>query len=86
MIRFGTFQLPASRGGEEAKLVGLLADYVIKHHYPELLSEPRPYFSLLKEVTARTAKVVSHWQCVGFVHGEASSIDRPFEFKISTRL
>ena len=35
-VRFGTFQLPASRGGEELKLVKLTADYVIKHHYPEL--------------------------------------------------
>lgn len=33
-IRFGTFQLPASR--EEGHLVGKLADYVIKHHYPHL--------------------------------------------------
>lgn len=33
-IRFGTFQLPASR--EEGHLVPALADYVIKHHYPHL--------------------------------------------------
>ena len=33
-IRFGTFQLPASR--EETHLVPVLADYVIKHHYPHL--------------------------------------------------
>lgn len=35
-VRFGTFQLPASRGGEELKLVGQVADYVIEHHFPDL--------------------------------------------------
>ena len=35
-VRFGTFQLPASRGGEELALVRQLADYVIKHNYPHL--------------------------------------------------
>lgn len=38
-IRFGTFQLPASRGGSETMLVQALADYVIKHHYPHLKGE-----------------------------------------------
>ena len=35
-VRFGTFQLPASRGGEEVALVRQLADYIIKHNYPHL--------------------------------------------------
>ncbi|GAQ87461.1 hypothetical protein KFL_003540140 [Klebsormidium nitens] len=35
-VRFGTFQLPASRGEAERPLVKQLADYVIKHHYPHL--------------------------------------------------
>ena len=38
-IRFGSFQLPASRGGLEVDLVPLLADYVIRHHYPHLQGE-----------------------------------------------
>jgi hypothetical protein len=37
-VRFGTFQLPASRG--EDALVGTLADYVIKHHYAHLAGRP----------------------------------------------
>jgi hypothetical protein len=37
-VRFGTFQLPASRGGPEDALVGRLADYIIRHHYPHLLT------------------------------------------------
>ena len=32
-IRFGTFQLPASR--EEFHNIPRLADYVIRHHYPQ---------------------------------------------------
>lgn len=34
-IRFGTFQLPASREGQ-AHLVSKLTEYVIRHHYPHL--------------------------------------------------
>lgn len=39
-VRFGTFQLPAERGGEETKLVKVLADYVIKHRFPKLETGP----------------------------------------------
>jgi uncharacterized protein YdiU (UPF0061 family) len=35
-VRFGTFQLPVSRGPEEMGLVGAAADYVIRHHFPEI--------------------------------------------------
>ncbi|PNH10980.1 hypothetical protein TSOC_002234, partial [Tetrabaena socialis] len=35
-VRFGTFQLPVSRGAGEVGLVALAADWVIKHHYPQL--------------------------------------------------
>ena len=35
-VRFGTFQLPASRGGLQADMVSLLADYIIENHYPHL--------------------------------------------------
>lgn len=68
-IRFGTFQLPASRGGSETMLVQALADYVIKHHYPHLKGQPEQYRELLREVSHRTAELVAWWQCVGFTHG-----------------
>ncbi|GAX80282.1 hypothetical protein CEUSTIGMA_g7720.t1 [Chlamydomonas eustigma] len=68
-VRFGTFQLPASRGGDDMKLVKMTADYVIKHHYGHLENESQKYVAFLKEVTVRTAKLVSWWQAVGFVHG-----------------
>lgn len=36
-VRFGHFELPASRGGDQSPLVRKLADYVIRAHYPHLL-------------------------------------------------
>jgi uncharacterized protein YdiU (UPF0061 family) len=66
-IRFGTFQLPASRG--EDALVAQLTDYTIKHHYPHLAGTPGAPAAFLKEVCERTARLVAGWQSVGFVHG-----------------
>ncbi|KAF8058303.1 selO [Scenedesmus sp. PABB004] len=71
-VRFGTFQLPASRGGDEMALVGKLADYVIRHHYPELqavAAGAERYEALLREVSARTGRLVAMWQTLGWVHG-----------------
>lgn len=39
-VRFGTFQLPASRGGAESALVQAVADHVIKQHFPHLKGVP----------------------------------------------
>lgn len=36
-VRFGSFQLPASRGGGDLPLVRALADHVIARHFPHLL-------------------------------------------------
>lgn len=41
-LRFGSFQLPASRGGMEKGLSRLLADYAIAHHFPDLAHLPTP--------------------------------------------
>jgi len=38
-VRFGHFELPASRGGDQAPLARKIADYVIRAHYPHLLAE-----------------------------------------------
>ena len=35
-IRFGTFQLPSTRGPVEMGLVKTVLDYVIRHHYSHL--------------------------------------------------
>ncbi|KAK9809076.1 hypothetical protein WJX72_008987 [[Myrmecia] bisecta] len=68
-VRFGSFQLPASRGGMEVELVRTLADFVIRHHYPHLEGREDKYVAFLREVTERTARLVARWQTIGFVHG-----------------
>lgn len=65
-IRFGHFEWAASQSPQHSRT---LADYVIKHHYPECASEPNPYESLLKLILQRTARMIAHWQAVGFNHG-----------------
>jgi uncharacterized protein YdiU (UPF0061 family) len=67
-IRFGSFQILAAHG--EMDNLRTLADYVIRHHYPEL-GEPSPevYVRWFEEIARRTAVMVAHWMTVGFVHG-----------------
>lgn len=68
-IRFGTFQLPASRG--ELDLVKMTADYLIKYHMKEFAGVPDPgkYKAVLDEIVKRTADLVVGWCSVGFTHG-----------------
>lgn len=66
-IRFGSFEIFYYR--HQYDHIRTLADHVIEHHYPELLSEENPYLALLTEVIKRTAKLISAWQSVGFAHG-----------------
>lgn len=35
-LRFGSYQIHASRGKEDLDIVRLLADYAIKHHFPHI--------------------------------------------------
>lgn len=66
-LRFGSFEVFYYRSQFEK--LKPLADYVIEHHYPELLDEPDRYLALFREVTRRTAELISQWQQVGFAHG-----------------
>ena len=66
-VRFGSFEHWFYRDKPEE--LRILADYVIKAFYPELAAEPNPYKALLAEVTRRTARMIAHWQAVGFMHG-----------------
>ena len=66
-VRFGSFEVFYYRNQHEQ--IRTLADYVITHHYPELLAEKNPYLALLTEVIKRTAKLIAQWQAVGFSHG-----------------
>ena len=66
-VRFGSFEHWASRE-REAEL-RTLADYVNARFYPEFQGAANPYQELLAEVTRRTARMIAHWQAVGFMHG-----------------
>jgi len=67
-IRFGNFQLMAAQG--EMDNLRALADYVLRHHYPELgAPSPEVYLRWFVEIARRTAMMVAHWMTVGFVHG-----------------
>ncbi|CAL5218909.1 g654 [Coccomyxa viridis] len=68
-VRFGTFQLPALRGGDQLPLVRQLADYVIRHLYSHLEDKADKHAEVLREIVRRTASLVAQWQAVGFVHG-----------------
>jgi uncharacterized protein YdiU (UPF0061 family) len=76
-IRFGNFELPASRG--DIALVRKLVDFCIRRDFTELLSgkTSTPEVELSEEIRAawfaeicaRTARLVADWMRVGFVHG-----------------
>jgi uncharacterized protein YdiU (UPF0061 family) len=70
-VRFGSFEIFFYNDlHDELKQ---LADYVIQHHYPELLEENNSYLALLQAVIDRTAKLLAQWQAVGFTHGVMNS-------------
>ncbi len=76
-IRFGNFELPASRG--DVPLLAQLVDFTIRRDFPELLDGLRdgaatPLPEAIRaewfgQVCARTAVMVAQWMRVGFVHG-----------------
>jgi len=66
-VRFGSFEHWHYRNKQEE--LRILADYVIRDFYPELAGAENPYLALLSEVTKRTARMIAHWQAVGFMHG-----------------
>ena len=66
-VRFGSFEVFFYRG--QYQHIAALADFVIARHYPEFSQASDKYRLLLKEVTSRTAKLMAHWQAVGFCHG-----------------
>ena len=70
-IRFGHFELPASRG--EVELLRQLVDFCIGRDFPELAILPaggeQRIVEWFGQVAERTARMVAHWMRVGFVHG-----------------
>lgn len=73
--RFGTFQLPASRG--DVDLLARIAAVTIAHERPHLtdgrIPEPGELPDLVPawfaEIVEESALLVAHWMRVGFVHG-----------------
>lgn len=70
-VRFGTFQLPASRG--ELDMLRALTEFTIRNDFPEIASSTDPFgqkvSAFFDAVCARTVDLVVHWMRVGFVHG-----------------
>ncbi|MEN9509128.1 MAG: hypothetical protein RLZZ621_1691 [Gemmatimonadota bacterium] len=67
-IRFGTFELFASRG--DTAMLARLVDFTIARDFPQIEGTPeqrRAAFFL--DVCERTARLLVHWMRVGFVHG-----------------
>lgn len=68
LLRFGNFELPASRG--DIELLRQLADFCIRRDFPHLKGEGDAlYAAWFKDICERTAVMIGHWMRVGFVHG-----------------
>ncbi len=71
-VRFGNFEILAAN--KELDELKLLADYVIRTHFPELGQPSKEtaketYGRWFEEICRRTALMISEWMRVGFVHG-----------------
>ena len=69
-LRFGNFELPASRG--DHALLLRMVDFCIGRDFPHLLAEKDAVARRARwyrEVCERTARLMGHWMRVGFVHG-----------------
>ena len=66
-IRFGSFEHFHYRNQPEA--VKAMADYAINRHFPEWAEEELRYANLFNHTVTETAKMIAHWQSVGFAHG-----------------
>lgn len=71
-LRFGSLQLPASRG--DLPLLKQTLEFCIQHNYPELIPDSgvidKPvYLQWISALSERTAHLMVEWMRVGFVHG-----------------
>ena len=66
-IRFGSFEYFSHTQQHDA--LRTLADFVLQHHYAECLAAADPYAEFFAQVVQRTARLIAHWQAVGFAHG-----------------
>jgi uncharacterized protein YdiU (UPF0061 family) len=67
-LRFGSYQIHTARG--DVGLLRTLVEHTLCTHFPHLGSLSRTsVLAWLREVAARTARMVAEWMRVGFVHG-----------------
>lgn len=67
-IRFGNFEIFTSRN--QIDILKNLADYTIKHFFPYLGKPDKEiYLQWFNEVCRLTARLITEWHRVGFVHG-----------------
>jgi len=66
-IRIGTLQYFLSIQDREG--LQLLIDHVIARHYPEVADAANPALALFEQVARRIARLIAHWQAIGFIHG-----------------
>lgn len=66
-LRFGHFEHFYYRG--DAESVRMLADYTINHYWPQWAGQADRYRLWFEDIADRTARLIAHWQCVGFAHG-----------------
>jgi serine/tyrosine/threonine adenylyltransferase len=66
-IRFGSFEF--FHYTNQPKNVELLANFAIEHYHSDIRNEPDRYRIFFRRVLNLTAKLISKWQSVGFVHG-----------------
>ena len=66
-IRFGSFEF--FHYTKQPKSVERLADFSIEHYHNDIYNEPDRHRIFFRRVLTLTAKLISKWQSVGFVHG-----------------
>lgn len=66
-IRVGTVQYFAAR--EDIEGLRLLLDHVIDRHYPAARQAEHPVLAMFEQILANQAKLIVHWQMLGFIHG-----------------
>ncbi len=69
LLRFGTLEFFAHR--DEPDAVRRVADYAAERFFPEAaaLTGAERYATMLREIAARTGRLLARWQAVGFAHG-----------------
>jgi uncharacterized protein YdiU (UPF0061 family) len=66
-VRVGSFEYFRVR--DDVQAIQTLADYVIRHNYPDLAAADNSYVALLQAVSDRQAGLIAQWMSVGFIHG-----------------